>query len=118
LEKDRFMQTDQSFFVQQDGARAVLRLTENLTASNAPELRVELKSLVAQGMRELVVDLADVRVVDSTGIGLLVAAHNSLSHLGGKLSVINANPDLLSLFTTFRLNKHFDITGSGGIGKG
>ena len=50
------------------------------------------------------------------GIGLLVAIYNSLSRLEGKMVVINVSPELLGLFKAFRLDKHFPVTGTPGIG--
>jgi anti-anti-sigma factor len=101
---------DQMPMVSRDGDKTVLCLTGDITATNAPELRLLLKNLIADGARELVIDLINVRVVDSSGIGLLVAGHNSLSRLGGKLAVIHASNDLVELFKAFRLDKHFSIS--------
>ena len=50
--------------------------------------------MVDEGVRDLVVDLADVNMVDSSGIGLLISAHNSLRKLGGQLALIHASADL------------------------
>jgi anti-anti-sigma factor len=87
------------------------RLEGDLTAAKAPEMRNALKNLVAEGVRELVIDLANTHVIDSTGIGLLVATHNSLQRLNGTLALINVSQDLLELLKAFRLDKHFSISG-------
>ncbi len=88
----------------------------SLTAANAPEIRIELKNLIAEGVRELVIDLVNTRVIDSTGIGLLVATHNSLQRLNGKLALINVSHDLLELLKAFRLDKHFSVSGDPKLG--
>ena len=49
-------------------------------------------------------------------IGLLVAAHNSLSKTGKALEVINVSDDLFGLFRTLRLDQHFIISGDGAEG--
>ena len=103
-------------FVTREGNTAVFLPGEDITASVAPELRILLKNLVAEGIRDLVFDLTNVRVVDSSGIGLLVAAHNSLSRLGGKVEVIHASADLVELFKAFRLDKHFTVSGLEEVG--
>jgi anti-anti-sigma regulatory factor len=51
-------------------------------------------------------------IQDSTGIGLLIAAHNSLRKVGGKLPVIHASPDILELFQTMRIHQHFSVSGA------
>jgi anti-anti-sigma factor len=50
-------------------------------------------------------------VVDSSGIGLLIATHNSLKTKGGSLRVANASPDILNLFKAMRLDRHFTVEG-------
>ena len=103
------MPTPNPPIVTRSGSKAVLKPLNDITASSTPELRTILKTLVSEGVRELEVDLNDVRVVDSSGIGLLVAAHNSLDRLSGKLMVTHVTEDLVELFKAFRLEKHFTI---------
>lgn len=98
--------------VTREGKKAELHLQGNLTAAEVPALREVVKALVAEGVTDLVVDLAGVQGIDSSGIGLLVAAHNSLTRLSGALIVINASADLLELFKAFRLDKHFSVRGT------
>jgi hypothetical protein len=40
-----------------------------------PELRLKMRGIVEEGVEELVIDLADVQMVDSSGIGLLISAY-------------------------------------------
>jgi anti-anti-sigma factor len=75
-------------------------------------LRAKLREIVASGARELVVDLSDVLMVDSSGIGLLISAHNSLKKVGGQLAVIHASADVLELFQTMRMHQHFSVSGN------
>ncbi len=68
-----------------------------LTAVLVPELQQTLKQELAGGTRYLTVDLAATPILDSSGIGLLIAASNSLSQASGKLAVINVSPEILRL---------------------
>jgi anti-anti-sigma factor len=86
--------------------KTVLRLDNDLVASTASEVKKELKELVDAGHR-VAVDLEDVHMVDSTGIGLLMAAHNSLQKKEQSLEVLNASDDIRKLFQTMRLDKRF-----------
>ena len=86
-------------------------LDGDLTAVTAQEIRIQLKDLIRHGLRELVIDLSNTRVIDSTGIGLLVATHNSLRRIDAKLTLINVSQELFELLKAFRLDKHFSITG-------
>ena len=94
-----------------DGDKAVIRPAIDLVAGSVPELRTQMRGVVDEGARELVIDLANVQMVDSSGIGLLVSAHNSLNRLGGRLAVIHASKDLLDLFHTMRIHQHFSVSG-------
>jgi anti-anti-sigma factor len=113
LKEDDWMPTQPQPLITREGKKAILRPGEDITASNVPDLRAVLKSLVAEGVRDLEIDLVQVQIVDSSGIGLLVAAHNSLNRLEGQLVVTHASINLLELFKSFRLDKHFSVTGAG-----
>lgn len=82
----------------------------NLTVSSATELRRQLKEFVEGGTTVIILDLVNVKIVDSIGISVLFAAHNSLKKIGGKFSVINVSPELEKLFRRVGLTMHFSIT--------
>jgi anti-sigma B factor antagonist len=76
--------------------------------SNA--LREKLKSLIAEGKKKIVLNMADVKYIDSTGLGTLVAAHVSaktqgaslrLCHLGEKFHEIMQMTKLLTVFDVY-----------------
>jgi anti-sigma B factor antagonist len=51
-------------------------------------LNVQLKKLVAQGVRKLLLNLEDVTQLDSMGISAVVATYVSLSKQGGSLKLL------------------------------
>src|SRR5580698_5015881 len=85
---------------------------DGIVAASIPELRAKMRAAVEEGVRELVIDLTDVQMVDSSGIGLLISAYNSLKKVGGQLSVIHASTEILELFHTMRMHQHFSISGN------
>jgi len=89
----------------------VVRPGQDIVASTAEGLRAEWKKLMQPGAAALTVDLAGVEMIDSVGLGLLIATHNTLGKSGGRLRVSGASPDILSLFRTMRLDKHFILEG-------
>lgn len=95
--------------LRRDGAMAVITPGKDIVASMADEFREELKDLIQDGVTQLTIDLSNVTMMDSIGMGLLIAAHNSLRNGGGKLLIVKASDDILGLFKTMRLDKHFDI---------
>jgi anti-anti-sigma factor len=97
----------------EDNNKAVLQPAGvEIVAAALPELRSKMREAVAEGVRDLVVDLTDVHMVDPSGIGLLISAHNSLRKVGGKLSVVHASPDILALFQAMRMHQHFSVSGN------
>ncbi len=90
---------------------ATIRPAGEVVAASAQELRSCMQDVVADGARELIVDLSDVQMVDSIGIGLLISTHNSLCKLGGRLAVTHASRDLMDLFRMMRIHQHFSISG-------
>ena len=89
--------------------QSIIKPGENVVASMAQEFRKELLSLLEGGIKELIIDLTGVTMIDSIGIGVLVAAHNSISKSGGKLAVTNVSENICSLFKTMRLDQHLEI---------
>jgi len=91
--------------------KAILRPAgDAIVAASIPELRTRMRGIVEDGVRELVVDLTDVQMVDSSGIGLLISAYNSLRKVGGRLAVIHASAEILELFQTMRMHQHFSVS--------
>jgi len=79
------------------------------------EFRDELKSLVDEGRTHFILDLRGVEMIDSMGLGVLIATHNSLSQTGRVLTLKNVSSDIMSLLKTMRLNEHFTIADVQGV---
>jgi anti-anti-sigma factor len=97
--------------ITREAERAIVRPDGDVVAGTVAELRTMMRGMLADGIRELVIDFSAVEMVDSSGIGLLIAAHNSLAKVGGNVSVIHASQDLLELFRTMRIEQHFKVSG-------
>jgi anti-anti-sigma factor len=93
----------------QTSVRTVIILGSRLVASIVPDLKNEMKRLIGEGITTLTIDCTDLEIIDSTGIGCLVAAHNSLAKVNGNLSVIQVSPDIFDLLCSMRLDRHFKI---------
>jgi len=73
-------------------------------------LRQKLKSLIAEGKKKIVLNMDDIKYIDSAGLGILVAAHVSaktqgaslhLCHLGSKFQEVLQITKLLTVFEVF-----------------
>ncbi|HCM26440.1 MAG TPA: anti-sigma factor antagonist [Treponema sp.] len=81
----------------------------DLVAATVAQAKPELRDLVVSSAGEFLVNLSEVSMIDSKGLGLLIAAVNSLDLEGRKLRVIGASDDLVELFKMMRLDRHLTI---------
>jgi anti-anti-sigma factor len=89
----------------------VVRPGIDIVASMAEDFKRELLSAINDRPSDFVIDLAGVEMVDSVGIGVIIATHNTLEQAGRNLKVINVSKDVFGLFSTMRLNRRFTIEG-------
>ena len=82
---------------------------ERLDAHNSSELKTEMQKLFDGGTRNILVDLQEVRFIDSSGLGALVSGFkNAISHQGNlKLSTLQTQ--VKSMFELTRLHRVFEI---------
>ncbi len=85
-----------------------------LTSLLVPDLQQVVRAEVRKGAREITFDLQDTGTVDSSGIGLLIAAFNTLSRTNGTLAVINTAPEILNLLRSLRVASRLNISGRPG----
>jgi anti-anti-sigma factor len=74
-----------SVAVEVDGERAVVGVVGELDLQTAPRLREELVALVNRGVTDLVLDLAALDFIDSSGLSVLIMALKRLRERGGEL---------------------------------
>ena len=87
----------------QSEAATVVEVAGELDLHSAPQLRAELARAVENGAApHIVVDLAGVTFLDSTGVGVLVGALKRAREADGALHFCNAQP---------RVRRVFEITG-------
>ena len=72
-------------------------------------LTMVLRTLVEEGKRRVLLNLADVTALDSTGLGTLVAGYASFEKAGGRLKLLNLSPKIAELLTLTKLYIVFDI---------
>lgn len=72
-------------------------------------LRETIQAAVAQGKRNIVLNLAAVDYIDSTGLGTLVICFTSSQKAGGALKLLNLKRRELELLVLTKLTTIFDI---------
>ena len=96
--------------ISRDNECVTIRPQTDVVASMASEFKGELKTLLDEGIQNLTINLDGVEMVDSVGLGVFIATHNSLHKAGGSLTVSSVSSDIAALFRTMRLDKHFTVT--------
>jgi anti-anti-sigma factor len=69
-----------------------------------------MKRLIGEGVSSISLDCTNLVMMDSTGIGCLVAAHNSLTKLNGSLSLTQVSSDIHDLLCSMRLERRIKIS--------
>lgn len=91
-----------------DGLKAIIALEGELLAISLDELRKKIKELIDSGTTNAIVfDMSKIDSVDSAGIGLIAAVHNSLTKINGNLKLIGLSKDMYQFFVCLRMNTHF-----------
>lgn len=75
----------------------------------AAALKTDLKKFVEAPPAKLVVDLSDVLLVTSTGLGMLVQVRSAAQAAGGKVVLAGLSTELVDLFRLTNLHRLFTI---------
>lgn len=94
-----------------DGTKVTVTPHQDIVASMAKDFKGELKAVLDGEVSQLTIDLGQVRMIDSSGLGVLIAAHNSLQKKGASLALIHVSADIIKLLRHMRLDKHFAVSG-------
>ena len=93
----------------QSGNATIIELAGRLTVNDQPGmLKDAVADVVKRGAREVLLDLSGVRYIDSTRLGELIAAHVTVSRLGGRLKLVATPPRVLELLTMAGLDGVFE----------
>ena len=94
------------------GDVVVLDVKGKITLGEGDELlKDKVNSLVNQGHKKIVLNLADVPYIDSAGLGEVVRTYTTVSRQGGSLKLLNLTKritDLLSITKLLTVFETFD----------
>jgi len=82
---------------------------ERLDAHNSEDLKAEVNKVFAADSKNIIVDLKDVRFIDSSGLGVLVSGFKNASTRQGSLKLCGLQTQVKSMFELTRLHRVFDI---------
>ena len=67
-----------------------------------------IKELIAEGHMKYVFNFEKVDWINSTGIGIIMSAYNSIKSAGGTLAICGANKRVSDTYYVLQLDKIFD----------
>jgi len=73
------------------------------------QLRELIRDQLSKGNKQILLNLADVTYIDSSGIGELVSAFTAVSNQGGQLKLLNLTKKVHDLLQITKLYTVFDI---------
>ena len=92
----------------QVGNVAIVDLTGKVTlGENTGILRDELRSLLAQGKKNIVLNMKGVSYVDSAGLGELVGAYTTATNQGGAVKLLHLQGKMRDLMQITKLHTIF-----------
>lgn len=89
------------------GDETTLTIDGTLDAVTAPDLRPLLDALVAENRKKIVVDLGSLRLIDSSGVGVLVSLFKRVRAYGGEVNLVGLRDQPLAIFKLLRLDRVF-----------
>lgn len=93
--------------VQQYKRVAVITVTGRIDSATASELEGTIQSLMDKGQRQLILDLAAVDFLSSSGLRVMVTALKNLRKTGGELSVAQPSERVASSLSIAGLDTLF-----------
>ncbi len=96
--------------VRTEGDVSIVELSGKMMSDDdTSALRSKVKSLVGDGVRKIILDLGDLQWMNSSGLGVMVAAVSTVKGADGVLKVARTPERIHSLFRITRLEQVFDI---------
>ncbi len=93
----------------QAGDVTILDMSGKVTiGEGSVALRNTIRKLLGEGKKSMILNLGDVRYIDSSGIGELVSSFSAVSKEGGNLKLLNLTQKIQDLLAITKLLTVFD----------
>jgi anti-sigma B factor antagonist len=94
----------------QAGDVTVLDMSGKITiGEGSVALRSAIRRLLEEGKKRILLNLAGVSYIDSSGIGELVSSYTAINKEGGQLKLLNLTQKIKDLLTITKLLTVFDV---------
>jgi anti-sigma B factor antagonist len=87
----------------------ILRLSGELDVNSAEKVKQTIKDLVAKGVNRMVINLAEVCMIDSTGLAALISGFKAMNMQKGEMRLISPRPEVRVIFKLTLLERVFKL---------
>ena len=87
----------------------VVSLHGEVDLHSSPDVHQRLLAVAAQAPRLLVVNMSELRFIDSSGVGVLVDVFRRMRTYGGRMALAGAVPRVRSVFEITKLDQFFTM---------
>lgn len=94
---------------QEQNAVSVFKLAGRIDSEGAIELDLALQAAVVAGKHNMVLDMGDVRYINSAGLRTLADVLTENQENGGDLRLVNLNPKVQRVFEIIGFDNFFTI---------
>jgi anti-sigma B factor antagonist len=91
------------------GEETVLSIDGTLDAVTAPDLRNVVDQLVNERRKVVVLELESLRLIDSSGVGVIVSLFKRVRAYGGQVRIQNLRDQPRAIFRLLRLDRVFPV---------
>jgi anti-sigma B factor antagonist len=98
--------------IQYEAQTLTLSEIPELNAVNSPAFRDQARAALKDGVTDLHINLSQTRMVDSSGLGTLIALHKTMATRGGVVRILQPTAMVLQILELTRLHRVFEIVKS------
>lgn len=80
-----------------------------VTDSLKESLKETINTKMEEGFRHFILNLDNVKIIDSCGVGLIIVANNVTASHEAKLYLCHIKPFIIKIFGIMRISKHLSI---------
>lgn len=89
------------------GDETILRIEGTLDAATAPDLRGVVDAIVDEGRLLITLELSGLRLIDSSGVGVIVSLFKRVRANGGQVRIQGLRDQPRAIFRLLRLDRVF-----------
>src|SRR5262245_26854188 len=91
------------------GDVTVLKVRGALDANSAPALKSEVVAIGDSGTRKALVDMSELTLIDSSGVGVLISLFKRVRASGGQVCFAGVTSQPKEVFRLLRLDRSLDL---------